>query len=251
MYHCGLKVQIFFLLLILMFSSVCSLSFAAQPPPDPSHIEVYITPFYDSTGTKISIGHFSRGIASEEEDEFLATIREMEKSWDQLSFVELYVAAIRLYERGYRNDSVYWFYTAQYRGRLFATLVDPKMKGGIGSEGFELQQAQNAFYQLVGPYINGFALGNSDGLIKVVEKVQKENKNVIDLQKIHSNVAFIDKQKWQAENDKLAKGMSELISQVKEKKDDLKRMRIESGVEEAFAKLTSKDLPSADSKTPR
>jgi hypothetical protein len=37
-------------------------------------------------------------------------------------------------------------------------------------------RAQNAFYQLVGAYINGYALGDTDGLVKIVEKVQKEGR---------------------------------------------------------------------------
>jgi hypothetical protein len=37
--------------------------------------------------------------------------------------------------------------------------------------------------------------------------------------------------------------MNELISMLKEKKDDIKRQRVERGMEEKFSKLTSKDLP--------
>src|SRR6266498_4601889 len=98
----------------------------------------------------------------------------MKKDWDQLTFPELYVAAIRLYDFGYRKEAVYWFYSAQYRGRQFGVLLDQSKMGSIGSAGFELLQAQNAFFQLVGPYINGYAFGDTDGLVKVVERVQKE-----------------------------------------------------------------------------
>jgi hypothetical protein len=37
--------------------------------------------------------------------------------------------------------------------------------------------------------------------------------------------------------------MNELISMVKEKKDDIKRQRIKRGMEEMFSKLPSKELP--------
>jgi hypothetical protein len=39
--------------------------------------------------------------------------------------------------------------------------------------------------------------------------------------------------------------MNELISMVKEKKDDIKRQRIERGMEEKFSKLPTKEYPIA------
>ena len=138
---------------------------AAQPDFDPSRIDVYITPYYNSAGPAVSVGRFSAGLASKSEAEFLATISKMKQAWEQLSFPELYVAAIRLYDFGYRKEAVYWFYSAQYRGRQFGVLLDPIKKGSIGEAGFELLQAQNAFFQLAGPYINGYAFGDTDSLI--------------------------------------------------------------------------------------
>ena len=136
---------------------------AAEPEINPSHIDAYITPYYDSKGSEVKVGRFSSGLASAKEDDFLATIAAMKKDWDRLTFPELYVAAIRLYDLGYRKESVYWFYSAQYRGRQFGVLLDQTKMGGIGSPGFELLHAQNAFYQLVGTYIKGYAFGEMDG----------------------------------------------------------------------------------------
>jgi hypothetical protein len=48
---------------------------------------------------------------------------------------------------------IYWFYSAQYRGRLFASLIDRDKMGSMGDPGFELFQAQNAF-QTVGRTIH-------------------------------------------------------------------------------------------------
>jgi len=45
-------------------------------------------------------------------------------------------------------------------------------------------------------------------------------------------------------NTDLADGMKQLISTLKEKKDEIRRQRIERGMEEKFSKLTSKELPS-------
>ncbi len=217
---------------------------AAQPEVNPSHIDVYVTPYYDSKGPAIKVGRFSSGLASAREDDFLTTIAEMKKDWDRLTFPEVYVGAIRLYDLGYRKEAVYWFYSAQYRGRQFGVLLDQTKMGSIGSPGFELLHAQNAFYQLVGTYINGYAFGDTDGLVKIVEKVQKEGRRIPDLQAAYPGVTFRSKSEWTAANADLADGMNQLISMLKEKKDDIKRQRIERGIEEKFSKLTSKELPS-------
>src|SRR6266542_1117513 len=113
---------------------------ATESVRDASHIDVYVTPYYNSKSRSVSVGRFSSGLASVKEDEFLATITKMKKEWDRLTFPELYVAAIRLYDLGYRKEAVYWFYSAQYRGRQFGILLDQSKMGSIGSAGFELLQ---------------------------------------------------------------------------------------------------------------
>lgn len=79
---------------------------AAQPEINPSHIDAYLTPYYDSKGPAVTVGRFSSGLASAKEDDFLTTIAEMKKEWDRLPFPELYVGAIRLYDLGYRKEAV-------------------------------------------------------------------------------------------------------------------------------------------------
>jgi hypothetical protein len=224
------------------FASVASN--AAVPEINPSHIDVYVTPYYNSKGPAVSVGRFSSSLASPKLDEFLTAIVEMKKGWDRLTFPQLYVAAIRLYDLGYRKEAVYWFYSAQYRGRQFGVLLDQAKMRSIGSPGFELLHAQNAFYQLVGPYINGYAFGDIDGLVKIVERVQKEGRRIQDLQVAYPGVTFKSQSEWMSANTDLADGMNQLISTLKEKKDEIRRQRIGRGMEEKFSKLTSIELPS-------
>src|SRR5688572_24821292 len=82
---------------------------AAEPTIDYSRVDVYISPFYNSQGPTVNVGRFSSGLAAVKEEEVLATISKMKADWDRLTFPELYVAAIRLYDLGYRKESVYWF----------------------------------------------------------------------------------------------------------------------------------------------
>jgi hypothetical protein len=229
--------------LSLAFVAINIATLALKAEINPSHIDAYVTPYYDSKGPAVSVGRFSSGLASKDDD-FLTTIAQMKKDWDRLTFPELYVAAIRLYDLGYRKEAVYWFYSAQYRGRQFGVLLDQTKMGSIGSPGFELLHAQNAFYQLVGTYINGYAFGDTDGLVKIVEDVRKEGRHIPDLQAAYPGVTFRSKSEWQSANAELADGMNQLISMLKEKKDDIGRQRIERGVEEKFSKLTSKELSS-------
>ena len=216
---------------------------AGQVINDPARIEIYVTPYYNSKGPVIDVGRFSSGLAAKGESEFVATISKMQQSWDSLNFPEMYVAAIRLYDLGFRKESIYWFYSAQYRGRLFATLIDQEKMGSMGDPGFELVQAQNAFQQLVGPYINGYAFGDIDQLIPIIERVQREGKAVPDLTKIYPNVTFKKKSEWDAGNKGLNEGLTKLLMTLKDQKASIKQQRIERGMEAKFSKLPSKELP--------
>ena len=164
-------------LIALVVFLACAGLAAGQTITDPAHIEVYVTPYYNSKGPAIDVGPFSSGLAAKNEPEFVATIAKMKKSWDTLNFAETYIAAIRLYDLGFRKESIYWFYSAQYRGRLFASLIDRDKMGSMGDPGFELFQAQNAFQQLVGPYINGYAFGDIDQLVPIIEKSSERRKS--------------------------------------------------------------------------
>jgi hypothetical protein len=64
------------------------------------------------------------------------------------------------------------------------------------------------------------------------------------MQAAYPGVTFKSKSEWESANTELADGMNQLISMLKEKKDDIKRQRIERGLEDKFSKLTSKELPS-------
>jgi hypothetical protein len=128
-------------------------------------------------------------------------------------------------------------------GSLAFSWINPRWEAS-GALGLSCCTAQTAFYQLVGTYINGYAFGDTDGLVKVVETVQKEGRNIPDLQAAYPGVTFKNRNEWPSANAELADGMNQLISMLKEKKDDIKRQRVERGVEKKFSKLTSKELPS-------
>jgi hypothetical protein len=229
-------------LLVVVFLGYAVVA-AGQSINDPARIEVYVTPYYNSKGPTIKVGPFSKGLGANTEPEFVATIARMKQSWDTLSFPETYVAAIRLYDLGFRKEAIYWFYSAQYRGRLLATLVDRDKMGSIGDPGFELVQAANAFQQLVGPYVNGYAFGDIDQLVPIIEKVQVEGKKLPDMNKIYPGVTFKNRSEWETDNKGLNEGLGKLVETLREQKASIKQQRIERGMEAKFSKLSSKELP--------
>ena len=79
--------------------------------------------------------------------------------------------------------------------------------------------------------------------MKIVEKVQKEGLRIPDLLAAYPGVTFRSKSEWQSANTNLADRMNDLISMLKEKKDDIKRQRIQRGMEEKFSNLPNKELP--------
>jgi len=115
--------------------------------------------------------------------------------------------------------------------------------GSMGAPAFELVQAANAFQQLVGPYINGYAFGDVDHLIQIVERVQKENKTVPDLERIYPGVSFKQRSEWNAGNNDLNQGLTKFLTMLKDQKATLSKTRIENGTEGKFSKQTSKELP--------
>ena len=209
---------------------------------DYAHIEIYVAPFYHSQGPRVKVGRFSDGLAGKEA-EVLATLSEMRKDWDRLAFPELYVAAIRLYDLGYRKEAVYWFYTAQYRGRQFGALLDKSQVGGLGSAGVELLEAQNAFVQLLAPYINGFGFGDIDSLLQTVEKVRREAEKLPDLEATYPGVTFKRKSEWNIVNADLADSMKKFITVVQSSKADIQLQRSAQGMGKEFSKLKNKELP--------
>ena len=229
-------------LLVIVFFGGANLT-VGQTINDPARIEVYVTPYYNSKGPTINVGPFSKGLGANTEPEFVTTIGRMKQSWDNLSFPEMYVAAIRLYDLGFRKESIYWFYSAQYRGRLLATLVDRDKMGSMGEPGFELVHAANAFQQLVGPYVNGYAFGDIDQLVPIIERVQKEGKKPPDMNKIYPGVSFKNRSQWDTDNKGLNEGLGKLLDTLKEQKASIKQQRIERGMEAKFSQLPNKELP--------
>jgi hypothetical protein len=192
---------------------------------------IYITPFYDSTGPKVSVGKNSKKLASADAKSILDVTAELKKERDKLRPEVMYVAAIRLYDLGHKDEAVYWFYTAQYRARVFTSILDNENVGGIGSEAFELKQAYVAFNQLAGKYINGYAFGEVPKLEKTLLKVVDEGRSSQKYGDVYPKVKFVEEAKWADKNEEVSKGLSGLVEYIRTNVDSIKQQRKKNGIE--------------------
>lgn len=167
----------------------------------------------------------------------------MRQSWSDLKFPELYIAAICLYDHGYRKESIYWFYTAQYQGRLVGSVLDRKKFHNLGDPAVELLHVHEAFQDLVGPYIYGYAFEDVDNYLATIERIRKESETIPDLAKLYPDVNLKQPSDWPKSNHKVQHGLDELVALIKKQRTTFDKVRADKGIDTKFAGLSNKDLP--------
>jgi hypothetical protein len=231
MHHPYLRLAALFALLALTGPALAQRPGGKKVPVNQSPMPVYVTPFYNSKGPEISVGKYSEQLAAADAKSIDKLLAELDKEQATLPAEVMYVAAIRLYDLGRKDEATYWFYAAQYRGRLFTALLDPAAVGGIGSPAFERKQAYNAFNQLAGVYINGYAFGQLPMLEKSVQRVIDESKTLPDFAAAHPEVKFIPQDQWPAKNEGISAGLTKMLDYIKTNADTIRAQRKASGIE--------------------
>jgi hypothetical protein len=199
---------------------------ALEPMP------IYVTPYYNSKGPMVNVGSFSQGLATTDADRLAETIRAMKKQFSTLPAEAMFVAAIRLYDQGARDEAVYWFYSAQYRAKVFQAVVDGRTPGGLGSEAFERRQAHGAFRELAGTFINGYAGCDVDRWARTIEDVARDGRTVPDLTRIYPRVGFLPRKHWAAKNAEIGTGLSKFAEYLRTHQDEIKSIRAKNGMDE-------------------
>jgi len=128
-----------------------SMAQAAEPV---RQIGIYVQPYYEAArepgGTpRVAVGRSFDGLASNSHEDIVAIRDSIMRDPKRLTPMTMMVLAIRLYDVGLRDDSVFWFYAAKDR---YLTLVDVAT-GGLA----QVEQAVRDFATLAGPFINGYA----------------------------------------------------------------------------------------------
>lgn len=209
--------------------AIVACSRGAEPAKKP--MPIYVTPFYNSEGLKIDVGKHSETLAQANAKTILQFCDNLKKEKDNLRAEVMYVTAVRLYDLGHKDEAVYWYYTAQYRGRLFSSLLEPEKIGSIGNEPFELRAAYGSFNQLSGEYINGYGFGDLKKLEKTLNKVAEEAKTVPKFKEIYPRVEFVPENQWEEKNKEMLAGLSGLNAYIKDNADKIKEQRKKNGIE--------------------
>jgi len=144
--------------LIAMAAVLLAFAGAARAAEPVRRIAIYVEPFYRSAKNpgarpQVAVGkQFDALLASNRREDILAARDLIEANPKLVTPMTLMVLAIRFYDVGLRDDSVFWFYVAKNRYIVMAEVLDVKAQ--------LLQPADDAvraFATLAGPVINGYA----------------------------------------------------------------------------------------------
>lgn len=199
--------------------------------PSRTRMPIYVTPYYNSEGPVIEAGDLSDELIALSADNSNETIDRIEARQERLPIHVLFILAIRLYDVGAKDEAVKWFYIAQLRHRYLYTMIDPERIGGLGSQSFELKHAHNAFMQLAGEYINGYAFGDPDRLLATLRDVKADHAQVPDFTSIYPAMADIISGDPEQARAGVIEGLDRLIAYIDEHREDILRQRKENGIE--------------------
>lgn len=223
--------------ILVVFLLVCVSIFAKG---DKDSIGIYVTPYYDSNKPSVNVGKYSKGLASKNEKVFSSTILKMKKNLKQLNSIELYVASVRLYDMGFRDESVYWFYLAQMQARVFANILDRQKVGKMGSFSFELNHANGSFYQLAGPFINGYAYKDMDKLVKILNSIKTKKATLNQMKSLYPKAVFKSTKEANEDINGVYAGLDNYIKFIKKDGKKIKLQREKNGITKEYKSIISK-----------
>jgi hypothetical protein len=130
----------------------------AAPVEPVRRLDIYVQPYYEAAK---SPGGAPTVAVHKAVDALLASNRreDVERARDEIARnnamvtpMTLMVLAIRLYDVGLRDDSVFWFYAAKDRYFTLSEVADVKSPGLA-----QVEEAVGSFARLAGPHVNGYA----------------------------------------------------------------------------------------------
>ena len=209
-------------------------SASVKPDSDSKLMNIYVTPYYNSKGLQIDVGKYSQELKAATSETILDLTAKMQKERGTLTVESMYVTSIRLYDLGYKNESVYWFHSARFRAGLFKQALPKKLSGGIGSEDFDRYHAHYAFHSLAGEYINGYAFGDLEMMKTTIHEVKSESITLPKLQTIYPKIQFTDAKLWPENQKGIAEGLDKLLDYIDKNEDKIKAERKKNGIEDKY-----------------
>ncbi len=196
-----------------------------------NRIPLYVTPVYQFDPLDINVGDCSKMLTSLDINNYKETVGYFSTNIDLIPIEAIFVLSVRLYDIGKKDEAIYWFYTAQAKGKIFIKMLDPEKIGGIGSRAFELRQMFISFNRLAGEYINGYAGGNLEVYLGVCERLLKEIVDFKPVFSIYPNVSFLPDSNRPSILEKQIVGIQKLMAYIEGNKDEIIRKRKEAGIE--------------------
>jgi hypothetical protein len=213
-------------------------TFSTEPAPTQQAsvppIPILVPRFYSSEDLQISVGNYSQQLGTADLQELTALAQEMARQKDTLTPEQMFVLAIRLYDLGEKDNSVYWFYEAQFRAKLFLKTLDADHFAGISEQSSGLLSSYEAFTELAGEYINGYAGCDVDSWVKIAKLVQDDNPKPPELDKLFPEAVFVDRSQWQGINDEVAAGLGGLIDQLSKTKESIRQQRAATNLDTLY-----------------
>jgi hypothetical protein len=154
---CACLVSSFALLAVLLSVLFTTPAFGQAPSPVKT-IDVYVQPYYAAATTEgaspavaVSKAHDTL-LASTKQTDVVQALDSIANGNALITPMTLMVLAIRLYDVGLRDESVFWFYVAKDRYLTLAGVanMNSPMLADVG-------EAVKNFATLAGPVINGYA----------------------------------------------------------------------------------------------
>ena len=156
-----------------LLSIGCGAASAAALAAPIKRIDIYVTPYYEAAkggaAPKVAVGTtYDTLLASNSREDIVRARDDINRNNSLVTPMTMMVLAIRLYDVGLRDDSVFWFYAAKDRFMTLAGVSDIKSR--------ELAQVEDAvknFAILAGPVINGYAFCDVARQQEIREKAMK------------------------------------------------------------------------------
>ena len=156
-----------------LLSIACAAASAAALAAPIKRIDIYVTPYYEAAkggaAPKVAVGKtYDTLLASNSREDIVRARDDINRNSSLVTPMTMMVLAIRLYDVGLRDDSVFWFYAAKDRFMTLAGVSDIKSR--------ELAQVEDAvknFAILAGPVINGYAFCDVARQQEIREKAMK------------------------------------------------------------------------------
>lgn len=233
-----------FVLPLILLNACASVPLIPTPTPEPAPTQKASSPampilvprFYDSNGLQIRVGDYSQQLGTSDLQELTTLEQEMARQREVLTPEQMFVLAIRLYDLGEKDNSLYWFYEAQFRAKLFRESLDADHIAGISELSSGLLSSYEAFTELAGEYINGYAGCDVDNWVKIAQTVRDDNPKPPELDVLFPEAVFVERSQWQGINDEVAAGLGTLIVELTKAKDAIRQQREVNNLDDRYCK---------------